>query len=424
VNTSPTPQIEQSVARSCAVDVTTALRPGYGAAGIGRVVIEVARALHAAGGRVIWMEPAKRRLYEIDREAFAEHCGREVWKPWRLGTPDWLLGHQVAAVSYAMRLRKFRRFSRPFVPADGDVLLLFGAYWGRAELAALRALAQPHGVRLVSLVYDLIPIRRPELCGNTQQYLSLFREYLRTITTVSDRILACSASTREDLLRFCQEDGRAAPATVAVPLASNFDQYAVPRLTPRLAAENLSPRSFALMVSNFEPRKNHDFAYHLWRRMVERLGSRAIPLVFAGQRGWLTDDLFALLKNDRQMWQRHIRFIEGPSDEELAWLYSHAGFTLFPSQFEGWGLPITESLSFGTYCLAADNTSLREASQDLAWHGDTLDGVAWLEEVERCILDPAHMDRKRAQIAARFVKRRWTDFLADVLREVEATTAR
>ena len=365
MNTSPTPQIEQIVARSCAIDLTTALRPGYGTAGIGRVVIEAARALHAAGGRVIWMEPAKRDLYEVDRDAFAKLCGRGAWQPYGSGTPGWLFGQQVAAFRHKMRLRKFRRFSRPFLPADGDALLLFGAYWARAELSALQTLAQLRGIRLVSLVYDLIPIRRPELCGNTQDYLPLFREYLRTITAVSDRILACSAFTRDDLLQFCREDGHPAPATSVVPLASNFDEHAVPRLTPRLAAENLSERAFALMVSNFEPRKNHHFAYHLWRRVVERIGSRAIPLVFAGQRGWLTNDLFALLKNDQQMWQRHIRFIEGPSDEELAWLYANAGFTLFPSQFEGWGLPITESLSFGTYCLAADNTSLREASQGL-----------------------------------------------------------
>jgi glycosyltransferase involved in cell wall biosynthesis len=142
-----------------------------------------------------------------------------------------------------------------------------------------------------------------------------------------------------------------------------------------------------------------------------------MPLVFAGHRGWQSADLLVRLEHDGEMWGRHLHLIEAPSDGELAWLYSRAAFTIFPSELEGWGLPITESLSFGTPCLAADNSSLRQASQGLAWHADTFDGNAWAEEAMRCMIDPAHLAAARAAIEAKFVKRRWVDFLADVLEE-------
>jgi glycosyltransferase involved in cell wall biosynthesis len=176
------------------------------------------------------------------------------------------------------------------------------------------------------------------------------------------------------------------------------------------------------MVGTIEPRKNHLFAYQLWRRLYERLGARTMPLVVAGNRGWQSADLLARLEHDESMWGRHLHLIEAASDGELAWLYGRAAFTIFPSELEGWGLPITESLSFGTPCLAADNSSLRQASQGLAWHADTFDGNAWFAEALRCMTDPAHLAAARAAIAARFVKRRWADFLADLLEEARAAS--
>jgi glycosyltransferase involved in cell wall biosynthesis len=313
-------------------------------------------------------------------------------------------------------------------PQPGDVLLLFGEYWTPRLLDTIRAIHRSRKLRIVPLVHDLMPIRRPELFWDdgpgcdTARFLGVYHRSVRTFVEASDRILTNSEFSRADLLRFCEEQGWVPPPVAVVPLASDLDHAVTPTLTPRLRGMDLGEGGFALMVSHFDPRKNHLFAYQLWRRLSEKLGARTMPLVLAGRRGWQSADLLLRLEHDPQMWGRHLHLVEGPSDEELAWLYSRAAFTIFPSELEGWGLPITESLSFGTPCVAADNSSLREASQGLAWHMDTFDGIAWLQEVERCMLDAAHLATARSTIDTKFVKRRWGDFLADVLKQAGAAS--
>jgi glycosyltransferase involved in cell wall biosynthesis len=425
---------DEGIARHCVVDLTTALHDYYdGGEGICRVEIETARAVLAAGGRAIWVDRSARRISEIERDTFAELFSRQpqvsTQNKQRLGRLGaWLrpnhrryLDRAVGEIENDLNrnilLRRLR--ARAFVPGNEDIFLLFGDYWDRPGRKTPSALKRVQGAKIVTLIYDLVPIRRPELTWNAGQMSKSFPAYLRSAAALSDRVLTISNFTRDEFLRYCREQGLTPPPTRAVPLASDLDQRVEARFTSRLAGANLADRRFALMVSTLEPRKNHLFAYELWRRLAERLGPRSIPLVFAGRRGWLTDNLLARMESDPQMWGRHILFVEGPSDEELAWLYAHAAFTLYPSELEGWGLPITESLAFGTYCLAADNSALKEASQGLAWHADTLDGRAWLAEVERCMTDPSYLETKRKEIVARFVQRRWSDFFADVISEVE-----
>ena len=100
--------------------------------------------------------------------------------------------------------------------------------------------------------------------------------------------------------------------------------------------------------------------------------------------------------------------MEDPSDAELAALYAGCRFTVFPSLYEGWGLPVTESLAFGKPCLIADRTSLPEAGGALArrFDPDNLhDALAVIREV---ILDPEGLDRWEAQVRREFRPMPWT----------------
>ena len=65
------------------------------------------------------------------------------------------------------------------------------------------------------------------------------------------------------------------------------------------------------------------------------------------------------------------------SDAALAWLYRECAFTLYPSFYEGWGLPVSESLAHGKFCIASTAPALVEAGQGLTKHIDPLDFVAW-----------------------------------------------
>jgi glycosyltransferase involved in cell wall biosynthesis len=416
------PTIDPELARRCVIDVTTALqRRRDGLDGMRRVELECARALLAAGGRAAALDEGSKPLRAIGSDVLAALLGDTPPMPSQKAPA---IARALRAIGDRLRPRSELAVFPALAPHPGDVLLLFGEYWRPQLVDSIRAIHRSQTMRIMPLVHDLMPVRRPELFWDdrpgcdTANFLRLYRQSVRTLVETSGRILTNSEFSRADLLRLCEEQGWPPPAIGVAPLASDLDCAVAPVLTPRLREKALAEGAFALMVSQIDPRKNHLFAYQLWRRLVERLGARTMPLVLAGRRGWQSADLLLRLEHDAAMWGRHLHFIEAPSDGELAWLYSGAAFSIFPSELEGWGLPITESLAFGTPCLAADNSSLREASQGLAWHADTLDGVAWAREVERCMTEPAHLVAARATIKRKFVTRRWADFLADVLREV------
>ena len=82
-----------------------------------------------------------------------------------------------------------------------------------------------------------------------------------------------------------------------------------------------------------------------------------------------------------------VTMLHRTSDAELAWLYAHAAFTLYPSWYEGWGLPLSESLAYGKTFIASDTSSLPEAGQGLGIHLDPYDLVSWGREVLRLTND-------------------------------------
>lgn len=342
---------------------------------------------------------------------------------WLLGLEQDAQAMQLAVNGYMAALHQARRqklAGQRIALGGNDILFLLGATWEFHDLARLRSLKETAGFQVVALIYDLVPIRHPELQPESNDFESRFIDYLRQTLHLADRLTAISAYVAQDVEAYAREQGLPAKPVAATPLCSDLDVSVEPALTPRLADIGLHTQPYALFVSTISPRKNHLWAYKLWKRIVAQHGDKAIPLVFAGARGWLSKDLFAILTRDRAMWGRKLIYIETPSDEELAWLYRNCAFTLYPSEFEGWGLPITESLSYGKYCLAADNTALREASQNLAFHADLLDGRAWEAEIARLLDDPSYAAGHSRRIAENFHKRTWADLGAELLAEARA----
>ena len=239
----------------------------------------------------------------------------------------------------------------------------------------------------------------------------------------TDAVFGTSRYVCQDVEAYARERGVAIRPVIRVPLCTDLQRSVTPQLTATLARHGLEPGRFVIYVSTINPRKNHLWAYRLWRRLVEELGDAAPTLVFAGQRGWRHEELFATLSADALMWNRKLRFVEGPTDPEIAWLYANCAFSIFPSLYEGWGLPILESLSFGKYCLAADNSSLPEAGQGLAFHADTSDEAAWLAELRRVIAEPGYLDAANARIRERFVPRSSDEVGAELLAVMRSPTS-
>jgi len=107
--------------------------------------------------------------------------------------------------------------------------------------------------------------------------------------------------------------------------------------------------------------------------------------------------------------------IENPTDAELVRLYEGCLFTLFPSFFEGWGLPVTESLSFGKPCLTSNSTSLPEAGGKLTRRFDPDNLGEAYSAILEVIQDRAGLARWEAQVKREFKPVSWSATAEEIL---------
>jgi glycosyltransferase involved in cell wall biosynthesis len=295
--------------------------------------------------------------------------------------------------------------------APGDILLALGSPWSHPDYAQLIRPQRARGLKFGLLVYDLIPIRRPEWCD--RGLVRLFRAWFVAILPQCDRVFAISCATAADVENFARERGiKLRNPIVPIPIGTSFGAAggrATAVRTPRLPA----PGSYALIVSTIEARKNHQLLFRVWRRMLEEMPAQtsatsAIPtLVFAGRIGWLVDDLMRQIANTNNL-DGKLVLVENPTDSELLALYEGCRFTLFPSFFEGWGLPITESLALGKPCLTSDRTSLPEAGGKLTRRFDPDNLHDAYRAIREVIDDPAGLARWEAQVRREFQPVPWS----------------
>ncbi len=289
----------------------------------------------------------------------------------------------------------------------GDVILVLGAPWSHPDYAGLiRAHSEKHGLRVAMLVYDLIPLRRPEWFDSG--LVPLFRTWIDTMLPVCHHVFAISRATAADLESYAAQRGIPLPGPV-VPLPLGTGLPAVTAHRGEVSGRALPPPgSYALIVATIEVRKNHLLLFRVWRRLLEELPEGEVPtLVFAGRVGWLVGDLLQQIANTRNL-DGKLVIVENPTDTELARLYDGCLFTLFPSFYEGWGLPVTESLALGKPCLMSNRTSLPEAGGTLARSFDPDNLHDAYTAIRAVVTDRAGLARWEAQIRREFRPVPWS----------------
>lgn len=300
----------------------------------------------------------------------------------------------------------------------GDVLVMLGAMWSHADYEGLlRKQCKGNGLRFALLVYDLIPLRHPEWCDHLR--VDAFRNWVNSMLPLCDVVFAISRAAAADAQAYAREQRISMPGTViTLPIGTK----SWPRSEGR--GSNLpAPGTYALIVSTIEARKNHLLLFRVWRRMLEEMPRERVPtLVFAGRVGWLVDDLMQQIANSDNL-DGKLVLIEEPSDAELAALYDGCLFTLFPSFFEGWGLPVTESLAFGKPCIISNRTSLPEAGGRLARSFDPDNLNDAYELIRAVIEDPDDLARWEAQVRREFKPVPWSSTVDALLAGLGHTIA-
>jgi glycosyltransferase involved in cell wall biosynthesis len=289
--------------------------------------------------------------------------------------------------------------------APGDVLLVLGSPWSHPDYAALISGQRERGLRFTLLVYDLIPIRRPEWCD--RGLVRLFRDWFQTVLPLCDVVFAISQATATDVEFYARDSRITLPGRVqAIPIGTGFSAPPPSALSVKHALPK--PGSYALFVSTIEARKNHALLFRIWRQLLEDIKAEEVPtLVFAGRVGWMVGDLMHQIANTDHL-NGKLVVIEDPTDTELAELYRGCLFTLFPSLYEGWGLPVTESLAFGKPCIISNRTSLPEAGGSLARMFDPDNLHDAYRVIRQTIEDRADLASWEAKVRREFMPVPWS----------------
>lgn len=295
-----------------------------------------------------------------------------------------------------------------------DVLVSAGLDWDFKDLSLLFRLKRQHGFKVVLVCYDLIPVLFPHLCR--AEVAQVFPSYYADIAWVADHVLCISKSSQRDFMKYVKQIGAPLPATSLVKLGSTPDTHGA------AAVDHLVKGPFVLFVSTLERRKNHEILYRALARLADE-GKPLPTLVFAGMRGWGVDDLLNDVARDPRV-RGHIVQLNHVTDAELRGLYASASFTVFPSLYEGWGLPVAESFSHGRFCLAADTSSLREVGGTLAEYLDPWDVTSWAERLSFFTDNPAELAKREKRIARNFSPTPWSETAGAVLAVGRALTQR
>ena len=284
-------------------------------------------------------------------------------------------------------------FSLVAYPNESDLLLCAGLGWDVIDWGLIGTLRRSCNLRIVSMLYDLIPVKHPEMLGQSTNY---YANYFLNILDECSLTLCISECTRQDLMEFAARTGRPEPAAEVVrlganvPAAPSMDEFTDGGLRDRLARKR-----FALSVGTFEVRKNYRLLIDLWHELVDDV-TFDLDLVIVGMAGWCVEDVLARLRLS-PLFGNRIFWFQGISDAGLSWLYNTCHIFLFPSLYEGWGLPVVEALQHGRPAIVSNRGAVPEASLGIAQIIDPDDRQAW----RRAIVAEAQSPRR--QVLARMV---------------------
>ena len=231
--------------------------------------------------------------------------------------------------------------------------------------------------KFVVTIHDLAIYRHPEWFPSGQAFSKgvVVPSSLRR----ADRIIAVSEATKKDIIDIHKilED-KIAVIPNGVDLGRFHPAQNLDEVSSNVRRKYKIDRPYILYLGTLEPRKNLIRLVEAYSRLRDRNPELAnsYRLVLAGSRGWLIDELFELVK-DRGL-QDSVVFPGYIPDEDVPALMQGAEIFVFPSLYEGFGLPVLEALACGTPVVCSKAGALPEAGGDVPSYVNPLetDGIS------------------------------------------------
>ncbi|NIG62572.1 MAG: glycosyltransferase family 4 protein [Serratia symbiotica] len=248
----------------------------------------------------------------------------------------------------------------------------------------------PNVDRCLATFHDLSVFTWPK-CHPAERVRFMQKELLLTIKR-ADILITDSEFTRLELAKYFNLP---LSQVYAAKLASSDDFY--PReaeeIKPFLTPLGLKANHYCLFTGSIEPRKNIETLLDAYERLPLAL-RLANPLVISGFKGWSSAGLHQRFKNTKKSagWLYYLGYV---NSAVLPYLFAGARSFLFPSLYEGFGLPVLEAMASGIPVVCSDSASLPEVAGDCALMCAAKDIDTLTELIQKSIEDDAWRDQAR-----------------------------
>lgn len=233
----------------------------------------------------------------------------------------------------------------------------------------------------VATVHDLSVFKFPET-HPVARIKQFEREFYLSMSRAA-HLITDSEATRQEVIGFL---GWSSEKITTVPLgvSPQFAPASAPELAPCLRRYGLTFGAYALCVSTLEPRKKISNLLQAYLCLPQRVREQ-YPLVLIGSSGWLSESLHQDIKRlSLQGWLHYLGFVP---ESDLPALYAGARSFIYPSIYEGFGLPVLEAMASGVPVVASNRTSLPEVTQGAALLTDPDDIDALAVCIQRSLSD-------------------------------------
>ena len=235
----------------------------------------------------------------------------------------------------------------------------------------------------VVTVHDLAFMRYPELFRPTRRLYQ--RRFTARSVARATQVVAVSESTKRDVIELMRVPEER--IHVIYPgIAADFQPVGDPETLANFLAKHRLPERYLLYLGTLEPRKNLLTLIEAYARLRGQVAD-APPLVLAGAKGWYYEPLFARVR--ALGLERVVTFPGYVARAEQPLWYAGAELFVFPSLYEGFGLPVVEALACGTPTITSNVASLPEVAGDVARQVDPRDAEALARLLRDVLADGA-----------------------------------
>jgi glycosyltransferase involved in cell wall biosynthesis len=250
-------------------------------------------------------------------------------------------------------------------------------------------------------VHDLSVFEHPGT-HPTERLRAFERDFESSLSRAKHVITDTETVRREVIADFGLPEHRV--TAIALGVGGEYRPRAADEIEPELAPLGLTPGGYGLCVSTLEPRKKIAELLRAWRALPPDLRN-STPLVLAGAKGWLNDSLHDEIREGVAAgWLKHLGFVAEPT---LLALYSGASLFIYPSIYEGFGLPPVEAMASGVPVLVANRSCLPEVCGDAPRYIDPDDVKGFAHAIGDALTNSAWREHARAKGLQRAAHYSW-----------------